>query len=102
MIKTKLKRDVDDYVAQGPHVMAAKKMIGKGVKVRSGTFVDYFVGEGNSKKVGDRVYLRGEDAKYDVDYYLKKQLMPAVEGIFDVFGVDVGVVVEGEEQQKLF
>jgi len=28
--------------------------------------------------------------------------LPAVENIFDVFGVDVKAVVEGSEQKKLF
>ena len=102
MIKTKMKRDVGDYVAEGPHVAAAKKMIEAGVQVGVGTFVEYFVGEGSGKRVGDRVVLVGERVKYDVEYYLKKQILPAVEGIFDVFGVDVGAVVEGETQKKLF
>ncbi|NPE26890.1 hypothetical protein HNV12_02715 [Methanococcoides sp. SA1] len=102
VIKTKLKRDVGDYVAQGPHVAAAKKMIARGDKVGVGTFVEYFVGEGTSKKVGDRVYLVDEKEKYDVEYYLRRQVMPAVEGIFDVFGVDVVAVLGGERQETLF
>jgi DNA polymerase I len=52
--------------------------------------------------IGDRVFLRGENVKYDVEYYLKKQILPAVEGIFDVFGVDVSAILEGETQKKLF
>jgi len=102
MIKTKLKRPLDEYVSEGPHVVAAKKMIEAGASVSVGTFVEYFVGEGAGKRVGDRVFLAGERVKYDVDYYLNKQVLPAVEGIFDVFGVDVGAVVEGETQEKLF
>jgi len=102
MIKTKLKRDVEDYVAQGPHVAAARKMIEGGAKVGAGTYVEYFVGEGTGKRVGDRVFLAGERVKYDVEYYLKKQVLPAVENIFDVFGVDVVAEIEGERQEKLF
>ncbi len=102
MIKTKMKRGVDDYVAEGPHVAAARKMIAKGIDVGVGTFVEYYVGEGTGKRVGDRVFLKGDKVKYDVEYYLKKQIMPAVEGIFDVFGVDVGAEIEGERQQTLF
>jgi DNA polymerase elongation subunit (family B) len=102
MIKTKMKREVDDYVTAGPHVAAARKMIESGAKVGVGTFVEYFIGEGSGKRVGDRVFLAGERVKYDTEYYLKKQVLPAVENIFDVFGVDVGAVVEGERQEKLF
>lgn len=67
-----------------------------------GLMLEYYVGEGTSKKVGDKVYLAEDKVAYDVEYYLKKQLMPAVEGIFDVFGVDVGAEVEGEKQETLF
>jgi len=102
MIKTKLKRPLGEYVSEGPHVVAAKKMIEAGTNVSVGTFIEYFVGEGDGKKVGDRVYLVGERVKYDMEYYLKKQVLPAVEGIFDVFDVDIGAIVEGETQKKLF
>ena len=102
LVKTKMKRQVEDYIAQGPHVAAAKKMIDKGMSVGIGTFVEYYIGEGTSKRVGDRVYLSNENAKYDVEYYLKKQILPAVEGIFDVFGVDISAEIEGERQEKLF
>jgi DNA polymerase elongation subunit (family B) len=102
MIKTKLKREIADYVSRGPHVIAAQKMVEAGISVSVGTFVDYFIGEGTGKRVGDRVYLPGERVKYDVEYYLKKQILPAVENIFDVFGVDVAAVVEGERQERLF
>lgn len=102
VIKTKMKREVGDYVALGPHVAAAKKMIARGDNVGVGTFVDYFIGEGASKKVRDRVFLMDEKVKYDSEYYLKKQVLPAVENIFDVFGVDVNAEIEGEKQQTLF
>lgn len=102
MIRTKLKRSLNEYISEGPHVIAAKKMIEAGESVSVGTFVEYFIGEGTGKKVGDRVFLAGERVKYDIEYYLKKQILPAVEGIFDVFGVDIETVVEGERQEKLF
>ena len=101
-IRTKLKRELDEYVAQGPHVVAAKKMVEAGTSVSVGTFVEYFIGEGSGKRVGDRVFLVGEKVKYDIEYYLRKQILPAVENIFDVFGVDVNAVIEGERQEKLF
>ncbi|MFH0808413.1 MAG: DNA-directed DNA polymerase [archaeon] len=102
MIRTKMKREVGDYVSEGPHVVAAKRMIEGGTSVGVGTFVEYFIGEGSGKKVGDRVFLVGERVKYDIEYYLRKQILPAVEGIFDVFGVDVSAMIDGETQKKLF
>jgi DNA polymerase elongation subunit (family B) len=46
--------------------------------------------------------LAGEKVKYDIDYYMKNQIMPAVENIFDVFGVDATAIADGESQKKLF
>jgi DNA polymerase elongation subunit (family B) len=102
MIKTQLRRPLDEYVAEGPHVIAAKKMVAAGVPVSTGMVIEYFVGDGVGKRVGDRVHLAGEKVKYDVDYYLKNQILPAVENIFDVFGVDVVSIADGESQKKLF
>ena len=102
MIRTQLRRPLGEYVAEGPHVVAAKKMESLGIPVSTGMLIEYFVGEGSGKRIGDRVYLAGEKVKYDIDYYMKNQVLPAVENIFDVFGVDVSAVVEGAEQRKLF
>ena len=102
MIRTQLRRPLSEYLSEGPHVIAAKKMEARGIPVSVGVLIEYFVGEGNGKRVGDRVYLADEKVKYDIDYYLNNQVLPAVENIFDVFGVDVGAVVDGERQEKLF
>jgi len=67
--------------------------------------IEYFIGEsgvGGRGKIGDRVCLAGDRVGYDVDYYLNNQVLPSVENIFEVFGVDVRAVVEGSEQKKLF
>ncbi len=104
IIKTQLRRPIREYNAIGPHVVAAKKMEAAGRRVRVGQVIEYFIGESNGKgkRVGDRVYLREEKVKYDVEYYLNNQVLPAVENIFDVFGINVEEIVEGESQKKLF
>ena len=104
VIKTGLKKPLREYVSEGPHVVAAKKMKARGIHVSTGMVIEYIVGEskGKGKRVGDRVYLTDENAKYDVDYYLNNQIIPAVENIFDVFGVDTEDIVDGESQKRLF
>jgi DNA polymerase I/DNA polymerase-2 len=102
MIRTQLRRPLGEYVAEGPHVIAAKKMVAAGVPVSTGMLIEYFVGDGSGKRIGDRVYLAGDKVSYDIDYYLRNQILPAVENIFDVFGVDINAVVDGSEQKKLF
>ena len=39
---------------------------------------------------------------YDIDYYLNKQILPAVENIFEVFNINIREILEGESQKKLF
>ena len=102
MIRTQLRRPLDEYVAEGPHVAAAKKMEAAGVSVSVGMLIEYFVGDGSGKRIGDRVHLANEKSAYDINYYLKNQVLPAVENIFDVFGVDVVSIADGESQKKLF
>jgi len=104
MVKTKLKKPIESYISKGPHVIAAEKLKAKGVDVGVGTFLNYYIGEisGKAKRVGDRVFLEGDRAKYDIDYYLNNQVLPAVENIFDVFGVNVTEMIEGSKQETLF
>jgi len=73
-----------------------------GVTISTGMLIEYYIGEGRGKKIGDRVHLPNEKTKYDVDYYLKNQVLPAVENIFDVLGVDAMAIADGESQKKLF
>lgn len=102
MIRTQLRRPLDEYLTEGPHVVAAKKMKAEGIPISTGMLIEYFIGEGSGKKIGDRVHLPEEKVKYDIDYYLKNQILPAVENILDVFGVDAKAVADGESQKKLF
>jgi DNA polymerase, archaea type len=102
IIRTQLHRPLEEYLAEGPHVVAAKKMKVDGTLISTGMLIEYFIGEGSGKRIGDRVHLAGESVKYDIDYYLKNQILPAVENILDVFGVDARAISDGESQKKLF
>ena len=102
IIKTQLKKPIVEYVSEGPHVVAAKKMERAGAIVSTGMLVEYFVGEGKSKKIGDRVLLPNEKGNYDVEYYLNNQILPAVENIFEVFDVNIEEVLGDGKQTTLF
>ena len=106
IIRTQLKKPIKEYLAEGPHVVAAKKIDERGMPVSVGMLVEYFVGDAGkgkkSKRIGDRVFLPDEDVNYDVDYYLNNQVLPAVENIFEVFDVNLREIMEGEKQEKLF
>jgi len=104
IIKTQLRRPITEYKSEGPHVVAAKKIKAKGLPVATGTIIEYYIGEisGKAKRIGDRVFLPEEKARYDINYYLNNQVLPAVENIFEVFNLDIREIVEGESQKKLF
>ena len=103
IIRTQLKKPIKEYLSEGPHVVAAKKMEAAGENVSVGMLIKYFIGETSrgGGRVGDRVFLPDENVNYDIDYYLNNQVLPAVENIFEVFGVNLKEVIEGERQGGL-
>ncbi len=89
VIHEQITRNLRDYKAVGPHVALARKLEAKGVKIKPGTLISYIVLRG-SGKISDRVILADEfdptRHKYDADYYIENQVLPAVERILKAFG----------------
>jgi len=65
--------------------------------------IEYFIAETREKKklVRDKVKLPDEPGKYNIKYYLERQILPAVENILDVFNINTKELVEGKKQMKL-
>ncbi len=103
MIKTQLKKSLSEYKAISPHVIAAKKMKEKGIPISQGGLVEYYIAETKQDKklVREKVKLPSEPGEYNLEYYLKKQILPAVENIFHVFKIEVNEIIEGNSQDKL-
>ncbi|VVB84074.1 DNA polymerase [uncultured archaeon] len=104
-IRTQLTKPLDEYKAITPHVIAAKRMAEKEIPVDAGGLIEYYIAEAKqenkSKLIRDKVKLIDEEGEYDVDYYLKHQLLPAVENILQVFNVDANILVEKKKQTTL-
>ena len=104
VIKTQLKKEISEYITEGPHVTIAKKMIAAGMPVDAGMLIEYYIGEGNGKGkkqlVRERAKLPDEQGRYDVAYYVEHQIIPAVENIFEVFGITKEDLT-GKSQKKL-
>jgi DNA polymerase elongation subunit (family B) len=98
-----LKRPLSEYKANIPHIFAARRMIELDMPVSVGTLIEYYIAETNtkSKLVRDKVKLLSEEGKYDLTYYLEKQILPAVENIFQVFDINIKEVIDGKKQDKL-
>ncbi len=103
IIKTQLKKPLSEYKAISPHVVAARKMQQAKIPISQGDLVEYYIAETNEKKklVRDRVKLLEEEGKYDIEYYLKNQILPAVENIFQVFNIDINELINSKNQGKL-
>lgn len=96
IIKTQLKKPLSEYKAISPHVIAAKKMKDSGIPVEVGGLIEYYIAKSQKEKslIRERVKLPQEKGEYDIEYYLEHQIIPAVENIFQVFGIDAKNLVK--------
>ncbi len=105
IIRTQLKKTIEEYKTISPHVVIARKMKEMNMPVDIGMLIEYYIADigekGKKKLVRDRAKMPDEKGKYDIDYYLKNQILPAVENIFEVFGVDVDSILDGKRQMSL-
>lgn len=104
IITTQLKKPIEDYKAISPHVKIARKMKQQEIPVNIGMLIKYYIAENKENKkalVRERAKMPEEPGEYDIDYYLKNQILPAVENIFEVFDVNVKELLEGKKQMLL-
>ncbi len=102
-IRTQLKKPIDEYKSITPHVIAAQKMQEKEIPIDMGSLIEYYIAETADKKklIREKVKLIDEKGEYNIEYYLKHQILPAVENIMQVFNVDVNTILEGKKQMTL-
>jgi len=100
IIQTQLKKSIESYQVEGPHVFVAKKMIEQGIDVDVGSVIRYVVAEGKGR-VRDRAEIPEEAKTYDADYYINNQIVPSVERIFDVLGYKKEELISGKKQKTL-
>ncbi len=103
LIKTQLKKSLDEYKAITPHVIAARKMQELGMPIDLGMLIRYFIAETRETKklVREKVKLPDEKGEYNIKYYLEHQIIPAVENIFEVFNINIKEIADGKKQMKL-
>lgn len=103
IIRTQLKKPLSEYKAISPHVIAARKMKEMEIPISEGNLISYYIAETKDKKklVREKVKLPVEKGEYDIEYYLEKQIMPAVENIFQVFDINLKEIMDGKKQMTL-
>ena len=103
IIRTQLKKSIEEYKSVSPHVTIARKMREKDLPVNIGMLIEYYISESNEKRalVRDRAKMPDEKGNYDINYYLKHQILPAVENILEVFKINIQELIEGRKQTSL-
>ncbi len=104
-IRTQMKKPLSEYKSITPHVIAAQRMKERELPIDAGSLIEYYIAEtrpdSKSKLIRDKVKLIDEKGEYNIDYYLKHQLLPAVENILQVFNVDINTLLESKKQMTL-
>lgn len=103
IIITQLKKDIQEYKSISPHVVAAQKMKEKGLPVKQGMLIEYFIAETRERKslVREKVKLPDEKGEYNIQYYLEHQIIPALQTIFDIFSINLKEIADGKKQKNL-
>ncbi|AEC51776.1 DNA polymerase I [Pyrococcus sp. NA2] len=89
VIYEQITRPLNEYKAIGPHVAVAKRLAAKGIKIKPGMVIGYVVLRGDgpiSKRAIAIEEFDGKKHKYDAEYYIENQVLPAVERILKAFG----------------
>lgn len=88
-ILTQLKKDIKSYESVGPHVAAAMRGKARGYYAKPGAIIKYIVCKGPGS-ISDRSQIieivKKDGLKYDPEYYINNQVLPAVERILKILG----------------
>lgn len=86
-INTQITRGMGEYVAQGPHINAARKAMKKGFEFKQGSMVTYIITK-KGESISDKAQIIDfvEEGDYDSDYYINNQVLPAVMRILEALG----------------
>jgi len=99
-----LTKDIEDYEVDAPHVVAAKQLAEAGYRVRRGMKIGYIVTRKGGEKVSSRAkpfFLVKTIDEVDVDYYIRRQIIPAALRILSYFGVKEEHILGGGRQASL-
>ena len=101
-----LTRKTDSYKNKQPHLTVVEKIKERTGSVSSiGTRIPFVITAGKGlfvDRAEDPEYVREHNIPIDVDYYIKKQILPPVERILEVFGVKISSLDFDSKQKGLF
>ena len=101
-----LTRKADSYKNKQPHLTVAENLKKRtGIMPSIGTRIPFVIIAGKGlfvERAEDPDYVREHNVPIDVDYYIKKQILPPVERILGVFGVKISSLDFDSKQKGLF
>jgi len=101
-----LTRKIESYKNKQPHLTVAENLKKRtGVVPSIGTRIPFVITAGKGlfvDRAEDPDYVRENNIPIDVDYYIKKQILPPVERILEVFGVKMSSLDFDSKQKGLF
>jgi DNA polymerase I len=98
-----LSKDLEEYEVDAPHVQAARELKRLGYRVGKGSKIGYIVVKGSGKvseKAKPYVAVKSPE-EIDIDYYVKRQIIPAALRILEYFGVREEHFLGGKKQASL-
>jgi DNA polymerase, archaea type len=100
IIHTQITKEISSYENRSPHVAAAEMMKKKEQDVFPGMIIKYIVTKGKGL-IRDKVKLPEEitEKDYDPEYYIKHQIIPGVDRIFAVLGINITEILSKEGEQ---
>ncbi|KKG07624.1 DNA-directed DNA polymerase [Methanosarcina sp. 2.H.A.1B.4] len=101
-----LTRKTESYKNKQPHLTVVENLRKRtGVMPSIGTRIPFVIIAGKGlfvERAEDPDYVRERNVPIDVDYYIKKQILPPVERILGVFGVKMSSLDFDSKQKGLF
>ncbi|WP_292463784.1 DNA-directed DNA polymerase [Methanolobus sp.] len=99
-------KNASRYKNKQPHLTVVEKIEERtGAPPAVGERIPFVITAGRDlfvNRAEDPEYVREHNVPIDVDYYIKKQVLPPVERILDAFGVDIGNLDYDSKQKGLF
>ncbi|QQG39583.1 MAG: hypothetical protein HYS81_04355 [Candidatus Aenigmatarchaeota archaeon] len=100
-----LTKSTERYDGMLPHVELAKRMKKRGGAPAAGDRIQFVIVSGNaliSQRAEDPEYIIQNKLRIDSDYYIGSQLLPPLERIFAVMGIERNELTGGGRQISLF
>ncbi len=94
------------YKNRQPHLTVVEKLERRtGIRPSIGERIPFVIIAGKGlfvERAEDPDYVKENNIQLDVDYYIQKQMLPPVERILGVFGVDIATLDHDSKQKGLF